>query len=101
MLKALLVLVLGLVPALASWWLMRRAEANAQARLRAVLEEAAAIRLRRIRLSMDQDYIEGVGYLMGDITCRFNARSTYLRCAVNPSGPCEECSHYQSVELKP
>jgi Family of unknown function (DUF6464) len=40
-------------------------------------------------------YIEGVGELIGDITCKFNARSTYLRCAVNPDGPCQGCRHYQ------
>jgi hypothetical protein len=31
---------------------------------------------------------------IGDISCRFNAHSPYLRCAVNPSGPCENCSYY-------
>ncbi len=28
---------------------------------------------------------------IGDITCEFNARSRYLRCTVNPNGPCEGC----------
>lgn len=31
----------------------------------------------------------------GDDTCRFNARSIYLRCTVNPCGPCESCSHFE------
>jgi hypothetical protein len=43
----------------------------------------------------DRYYIEGVGYLIGDVSCEFNARSGYLRCAVNPSGPCEGCNYYQ------
>lgn len=43
----------------------------------------------------DRYYLEGVGYLVGDISCRFNARSCYLRCAVNPQGPCQDCRHYE------
>ncbi|NJL00022.1 MAG: hypothetical protein HC838_16735 [Spirulinaceae cyanobacterium RM2_2_10] len=27
-------------------------------------------------------------------TCRYNAHSAFLRCAVNPSGPCETCGDY-------
>ncbi|WP_040483598.1 DUF6464 family protein [Lyngbya aestuarii] len=27
-------------------------------------------------------------------TCKYNAGSAFLRCAVNPSGPCSECNHY-------
>ncbi|MFN3926570.1 MAG: DUF6464 family protein [Pseudanabaenaceae cyanobacterium] len=35
--------------------------------------------------------------IIGDPTCRFNARSEFLRCAINPSGPCTGCPHYQSI----
>lgn len=28
-------------------------------------------------------------------TCRYNAHSAFLRCAVNPTGPCELCQHYE------
>ena len=42
----------------------------------------------------DRYYLEGVGYIIGDITCEFNAQSSYIRCAVNPPGPCENCHHY-------
>lgn len=31
---------------------------------------------------------------IGDINCQYNARSPHLRCAINPSGPCEGCSHF-------
>jgi len=34
------------------------------------------------------------GWVIGDPSCRFNARSPLLRCAVLPDGPCERCSHY-------
>lgn len=32
---------------------------------------------------------------LGDPTCRYSANSAVLRCAVNPSGPCDSCTHYQ------
>lgn len=28
-------------------------------------------------------------------TCKYNADSAFLRCAVNPSGPCSECNQYE------
>jgi Family of unknown function (DUF6464) len=28
-------------------------------------------------------------------TCKYNASSAFLLCAVNPSGPCSTCSHYE------
>ncbi|HEY9610514.1 DUF6464 family protein [Allocoleopsis sp.] len=32
---------------------------------------------------------------IGDRACKNNAQSPYLRCAVNPCGPCEECSYFE------
>lgn len=34
-------------------------------------------------------------YYIGELSCRYNALSPYLRCAVNPEGPCENCKHYE------
>jgi len=34
--------------------------------------------------------------LIGDLSCRFNAYSPHLRCAVNPTGPCEGCRQYEA-----
>jgi len=34
------------------------------------------------------------GWVIGEPTCRFNALSPLLRCAVLPEGPCERCSAY-------
>ncbi|MBD2042286.1 DUF6464 family protein [Microcoleus sp. FACHB-672] len=33
--------------------------------------------------------------VLGDATCQFNAHSEIIRCAVNPSGPCEGCRFYE------
>ncbi|WP_256995523.1 DUF6464 family protein [Halomicronema hongdechloris] len=35
-------------------------------------------------------------WMIGDVTCAYNARSELLRCAVNPEGPCQGCGDYQS-----
>ncbi len=35
---------------------------------------------------------------IGDPTCRYSANSRTIRCAVNPSGPCDRCAHYQLTD---
>lgn len=35
---------------------------------------------------------------LGDPTCHYNAHSPYLRCAINPYGPCEGCPQYQKQD---
>ncbi len=113
MLKTLLVIAIGFLPSLFSLWLMRRK----QALTRALLRRAAVTRYPRQSRSHNyyrridnlaqlgsgegencvegRYYLEGVGYLVGDITCEYNARSGYIRCAVNPSGPCDGCRFYE------
>ncbi|QLE47966.1 hypothetical protein FD724_07430 [Nostoc sp. C057] len=34
---------------------------------------------------------------IGDRTCKYNAGSRMLRCAVNPCGPCEGCNDYEKI----
>ncbi|MGQ9837063.1 MAG: DUF6464 family protein [Cyanobacteriota bacterium] len=34
------------------------------------------------------------GLPLGDPSCAFSAQSVWLRCAVNPQGPCQGCIHY-------
>ncbi|CAN1209370.1 DUF6464 domain-containing protein [Tumidithrix helvetica PCC 7403] len=36
-------------------------------------------------------------WVVGDATCRFNARSEIMRCAVNPLGPCEGCRSWEKT----
>jgi hypothetical protein len=102
MLEALLVFALGLIPPLISVWVMRKAEAQARERLRVVMNTSNFTSRRNwqgVRLSPDHHYVEGMGYIVGDMTCQFNARSSYIRCAVNPYGPCQECPHYKPIEF--
>lgn len=98
MIVVLFIVVLGLTPSLFSLWIMRQADARAQERLRMAMESVATRRLSTLHPLPDQHYAEGIGYIIGDLTCQFNARSNYIRCAVNPSGPCEGCLHYRSPE---
>jgi hypothetical protein len=35
-------------------------------------------------------------WIVGDASCRFNAQSEILRCAVNPDGPCATCRLYEA-----
>lgn len=100
MLAAFLIVALGLTPSILSLWIMRKANAQAQERLRLTMNAVAQQRLLMLRLPPDYRYIEGIGYMIGDLTCQFNARSHHLRCAVNPTGPCSSCSHYQTRQLE-
>lgn len=112
-LKTLLVIAIGFLPALFSLWLMRKN----RARIRMLLRRAGCTNFPRHPRSQDRRidnhcgvdaaatitqadryYLEGVGYLVGDISCQYNARSGYLRCAVNPSGPCKGCRFYEVRE---
>lgn len=99
MIATLFILFMGLTPSLLSLWLMRRADARGQARLRLAMD-AFATRGLPLRLQPDQHYVEGLGYVIGDFTCQFNARSTQIRCAINPFGPCQSCSHYQQQPIE-
>jgi Family of unknown function (DUF6464) len=40
----------------------------------------------------EQSLIDGQ-WVIGDATCKYNARSSLIRCAVHPIGPCEGCKY--------
>jgi len=91
--EVVFILSLGCLPSLVSIWLMRRAQIQAQENLQAALNAAAMIGLpRRNTLAEDPEWR---AQWVGDVSCRYNARSPWLRCAVNPCGPCQGCRHYQ------
>ncbi|MEG4353469.1 DUF6464 family protein [Microcoleus sp. LAD1_D5] len=99
MLTALLIIFIGLAPSLLSLWVMRSAQSQARDRI-AAARLAVANRPMRTQLpTADRTYIQSLGYSIGDITCEYNARSNYIRCAVNPSGPCQDCRYYQARTL--
>jgi hypothetical protein len=42
----------------------------------------------------EQTLINGQ-WVIGDASCRYNARSSLVRCAVYPIGPCDGCRYYE------
>lgn len=100
MLALLWIIAAGFIPPLLSVWLMHRTQKRMQAELRRAMTMTTRVRARHNAISLPPDsyYLEGVGYLIGDISCRFNARSHYIRCAVNPEGPCQGCRHYEQKD---
>ncbi len=43
----------------------------------------------------ERSLIEG-HWVIGDASCRYNAHSELIRCAVNPEGPCRGCRYYET-----
>ncbi|MBN3948714.1 MAG: hypothetical protein HWQ38_20530 [Nostoc sp. NMS7] len=101
MLKTLLVIAVGFLPSLISLWVIRKTHLRSRLRLRQAAMNFPSVQGRQnLRLvESDRYYLQGVGYLIGDISCKFNARSGYIRCAVNPDGPCNGCRHYEPKGL--
>lgn len=95
MVVILLIFVIGLTPAIVSAWLSARADRNEKCGDAAMMPTTMGqSMLKLLDSNTDMQYVEGMGYMIGDITCNLNARSPYLRCAMNPMGPCDGCSAY-------
>ncbi|MFW9260752.1 hypothetical protein A4S05_17615 [Nostoc sp. KVJ20] len=101
MLKTLLVIAVGFLPSLISLWVIRKTHLRSRLRLRQAAMNFPTVQGQQNFRPVESDryYLEGVGYLIGDISCKFNARSGYMRCAVNPEGPCNGCRHYEPKGL--
>lgn len=98
MLKIFLVFLLNLIPWLIFLLFTQKAQTRARQRLRSASRLAyRSTRVLRGSTPPDQQYIQGVGFAIGDISCRYNARSPELRCAVNPHGPCKDCPEYEVI----
>lgn len=95
MLVIVLIFVIGLAPAVISAYLSVRADQNEKRHELATVPTALGQNmLKLLDGNADLHYVDGMGYMIGDITCDLNARSPYLRCAMNPMGPCDGCSTY-------
>ncbi|MGK7916686.1 MAG: DUF6464 family protein [Prochloraceae cyanobacterium] len=98
MIKAILIiLIISIIPSLLSLLLLRKFKRRWQGRLRRIRSMTFEQQMGRVVRLHDESELEEVhSYFIGDLSCRYNARSPYIRCAVNPCGPCEGCSDYQS-----
>jgi hypothetical protein len=93
----LLIFGLSLVPALVSAWISVRDRDRMQAEFGRAMEVAAQRGLKAaLQRDRDLNYVDGIGYVIGDFSCAMNARSPYLRCAMNPCGPCNGCQMYEA-----
>lgn len=94
--KLVLIVLLSILPSLISVLILRSVKQRWQARLRrARWMTAYHSRNDSSRLYHGDPRLELERYFIGDINCRYNARSPYIRCAINPSGPCQDCTHYE------
>ena len=99
MFEILLIFLIGITPCLVSLWIFHKLQARISERLNSVRLVVNYREITGISNQAEQRYIEGVGYIIGDLTCKFNARSSQVRCAVNPLGPCKGCRDYQSIDI--
>lgn len=56
-----------------------------------------ALYVQKSQVPTERSLLNGC-WVLGDIRCFYNARSEVVRCAVNPSGPCDRCVHYRPLE---
>ena len=94
-------ILIGLIPPVFSLVMSIRAQKRLGQRLSApvVLQPSSPSAWRP--QDPDLHYVDGLGFVIGDITCQLNARSPYVRCAVNPTGPCEGCRAYEERSYDP
>jgi hypothetical protein len=112
MIELILILLLSLMPALFSLWALAQARGNRtrhfdrhlNRRRSSSINAADRLYLRLVETEQSRSstnpevsYIKGIGYFIGDLSCKYNAQSKYLRCSVNPFGPCQDCLHHQKI----
>ncbi len=87
--KIILIFAISLILPLFYLWWLNKAKRRLESRLR-----------RRSSRISPRSYstLEVTNAYIGEISCRYNARSPYIRCAVNPDGPCENCSQYEAMD---
>ncbi len=95
MLDIVIILLLGIAPPILSLWILHRAQATLR-QTNVVIVHPVVERLKALPPA-DMNCIDGFGYVIGKVSCMYNARSPYIRCAVNPNGPCQDCRSYEPV----
>ncbi|MGB3403399.1 MAG: DUF6464 family protein [Microcoleaceae cyanobacterium] len=54
------------------------------------------IYVQPIQCLTERSFIQGK-WVIGDASCRYNARSELIRCAINPMGLCQNCQDYEPI----
>ena len=101
--KLALILLLSILPSLVYLLIFRQAKERWQTRLRRAQFPTSYSQERLHHDFYTQDsapigdrHRPATKYFIGDTSCVNNAQSPYIRCAINPEGPCDECSHFES-----
>jgi Family of unknown function (DUF6464) len=55
-----------------------------------------ALYVQKFNAPLEMSLVDG-RWVIGDITCLYNARSELLQCAINPQGSCDRCIHHQAI----
>lgn len=97
MLDIVIILFLGIAPPILSLWMLHRAQVSYQQTTNRQIPRISQAPILKALPPADMTCIEGYGYVIGKVSCKYNARSPYIRCTVNPSGPCQDCRHYESL----
>ncbi len=94
--KLALILFLSILPSIVYLLIFRKVKRQWRSRLRRARLMTVENRPDSLPSYYHDDRAsEATRYFIGDTSCLYNAHSPYMRCAVNPSGPCKDCSHYQ------
>ncbi len=104
--KLALILLLSILPSVIYLLIFRRAKERWQTRLRRAQNITNYYYQGQYSRNADSDRHDfdplggdrrrpATKYFIGDTSCINNAQSPYIRCAINPEGPCDECVHYE------
>lgn len=96
--KIILIIIIALLPTLFGFWVVLNSKRRFQARMRRIHHRNYPPALTGESAPRYSGTPEHYSRYIGDLTCRYNAYSPYLRCAVNPDGPCKDCPYYESLE---
>lgn len=55
-----------------------------------------ALYVQSAQRPIEKSLVEG-RWVIGEASCRFNAKSELIRCAVNPEGPCAGCRFFEPL----
>lgn len=56
-----------------------------------------ALYVQFAKLPEEKSWLDG-RWIIGNPSCRYNAHSEIIRCAVNPEGPCKSCRYYEKLK---
>ena len=57
----------------------------------------AVVHVKETHVPDERTLLNG-NWVIGDASCKYNALSELVRCAIIPSGPCHSCIHYDAIQ---